>query len=92
MALRWEAWEAWGKAPGAMRCGGRHAGFKAWLLRLAFPACGHPATPRLLAPHAAPGAPAGPASVAPDGRLLVGAAVGTRQADRERVAALRWAG
>ncbi|EFN52824.1 hypothetical protein CHLNCDRAFT_138255 [Chlorella variabilis] len=31
----------------------------------------------------------GPASVAPDGRLLVGAAVGTRQADRERVAALR---
>ncbi|KAI3431760.1 hypothetical protein D9Q98_004802 [Chlorella vulgaris] len=31
----------------------------------------------------------GPASVAPDGRLLVGAAVGTRDADRERVAALR---
>lgn len=34
--------------------------------------------------------PTGPASVAPDGRLLVGAAVGTRDADRERVAALRW--
>jgi IMP dehydrogenase len=33
----------------------------------------------------------GPASVAPDGRLLVGAAVGTRDADRERVAALRCA-
>ncbi|KAL4439899.1 hypothetical protein ABPG75_002900 [Micractinium tetrahymenae] len=31
----------------------------------------------------------GPASVGPDGRLLVGAAVGTREADKERVAALR---
>lgn len=31
----------------------------------------------------------GPASVAPDGRLLVGAAVGTREADKERVKALR---
>ncbi|GAB4823609.1 hypothetical protein N2152v2_010655 [Parachlorella kessleri] len=31
----------------------------------------------------------GPHSVAPDGRLLVGAAVGTRPADRERVRALR---
>jgi IMP dehydrogenase len=34
----------------------------------------------------------GPPSVAPDGRLLVGAAVGTRLADRERVNALRTAG
>jgi IMP dehydrogenase len=31
----------------------------------------------------------GPASVAPDGRLLVGAAVGTREADKERLKALR---
>lgn len=36
-----------------------------------------------------PGCPAGPASVAPDGRLLVGAAVGTRDSDKERVKALR---
>lgn len=33
--------------------------------------------------------PSGPASVAPDGRLLVGAAVGTRPQDKERVRALR---
>lgn len=34
----------------------------------------------------------GPPSVAPDGRLLVGAAVGTRPQDRERVKALREVG
>jgi len=36
--------------------------------------------------------PGGPASVAPDGRLLVGAAVGTRPQDKERVRALREVG
>lgn len=34
----------------------------------------------------------GPPSVAPDGRLLVGAAVGTRDSDKERVRALRETG
>lgn len=36
--------------------------------------------------------PSGPPSVAPDGRLLVGAAVGTRDSDKERVRALRETG
>lgn len=51
-----------------------------------------PVWKQALTPTATPPPCAGPHSVAPDGRLLVGAAVGTRDSDKERVRMLREAG